>query len=188
MSLADGPGWRAEAGEVEAIVSARHTDPFAFLGAHETPAGTVIRAFVPGAETLEARTPDGELLAVLDRRHDDGVFEGLLKRRKRLPDYRLHAANAGGAWVVDDPYRFAPVLGEMDDFDQNTGVNLIAATGQSFGLTLDASVTCISGISDDEYSRHLLCRSFAGVGESIVDAHRSQCAAEHFANRASFDQ
>ena len=101
--------------EITALVAARHGDPFAVLGAHSTPAGVVIRAFVPYAEALEARTPAGDRLVRLERRHPAGVFEGLLPRRRRVPDYRLHAANAGGAWELDDPYRFAPVLGELDD-------------------------------------------------------------------------
>ena len=116
MSPSDASTWRIAEREIDAIVGARHGDPFAVLGPHLTPAGVVIRAFAPDAETLAARSPDGALLLALDRRHPAGFFEGLLARRKKLPDYRLHAANAGGAWEIDDPYRFAPVLGEMDDY------------------------------------------------------------------------
>ena len=115
MSASSASGWRLGESEIEAVVQARHGDPFAVLGAHAVPAGMVIRAFVPHAETLEATTPGGEVLASLERRHDAGFFEGLLKRRKRAPDYRLRAENAGGPWLLDDPYRFPPVLGELDD-------------------------------------------------------------------------
>jgi 1,4-alpha-glucan branching enzyme len=108
--------WRIAQGEIDALVGARHGDPFAVLGAHAAPGGVAIRAFVPHAETLEARTPDGRPLCTLKRRHDAGLFEGLLKGGAALPDYRLHAANADGGWSLDDPYRFAPVLGEMDDY------------------------------------------------------------------------
>jgi 1,4-alpha-glucan branching enzyme len=102
--------------EARAIVAARHGDPFAVLGAHAVDDGVVIRAFVPHAETLEARTPDRRRLAVLQRLDDAGLFEGLAKGRRTIPDYRLHAANTGAQWILDDPYRFAPVLGEMDDY------------------------------------------------------------------------
>lgn len=115
MSSVVSSSWRIGDDEVEAIVGARHGDPFAVLGAHLTPAGAVIRAFVPGAETLQARTPDGELLLALDRRDPAGFFEGLLKKATSAPAYRLHAANADAVWELDDPYRFAPVLGELDD-------------------------------------------------------------------------
>jgi 1,4-alpha-glucan branching enzyme len=108
--------WRLTDGDVAALVGARHGDPFAVLGAHATPDGVAIRAFVPHAETLEARTPAGEPLLALERRDDAGVFEGLLKRRKAPLPYRLHAANASAEWVLDDPYRFGPGLGEVDDY------------------------------------------------------------------------
>jgi 1,4-alpha-glucan branching enzyme len=103
-------------GEIDAIVGASHGDPFSVLGPHPVEGGVAVRAFVPHAETIEARTPAGKLLAVLDQRHPAGLFEGLATGRKNPPDYRLHAANAGGAWTLDDPYRFHPVLGEMDDY------------------------------------------------------------------------
>jgi 1,4-alpha-glucan branching enzyme len=103
-------------GEARAILDARHGDPFAVLGAHPAEGGVAIRAFVPHAETLEARAPGGELLAKLERRDDAGLFEGLAEGRNGVADYRLHARNAEAEWVLDDPYRFGPVLGEMDDY------------------------------------------------------------------------
>ena len=108
--------WRLPDDQVTAIIEARHADPFAVLGPHAAGKGTVIRAFVPHAGTLEARAPDGELIATLEQRHPDGVFEGFAADRKPAFDYRLHAANAGGAWDLSDPYRFGPVLGPMDDY------------------------------------------------------------------------
>ncbi|MDE2485949.1 MAG: 1,4-alpha-glucan branching protein GlgB, partial [Alphaproteobacteria bacterium] len=80
------------------------------------PQGVVIRALAPGAETVEARTFDGRPLAALSPAHPAGLFEGLAARRKTTTAYRLHAANAGGEWVIEDPYRFGPVLGPMDDY------------------------------------------------------------------------
>jgi 1,4-alpha-glucan branching enzyme len=99
--------------EIQALLAGRHPDPFAVLGPHATPGGLAIRAIAPAAETLEARTPGGRLLARLDRRGPGGVFEGLAPRGEA--DYRLHASNAGESWSYDDPYRFGPVLGPLDD-------------------------------------------------------------------------
>ncbi len=48
----DTPSWRADEAAIAAIMEARHGDPFAVLGPHETAAGWVIRACVPGAESL----------------------------------------------------------------------------------------------------------------------------------------
>ncbi|MDR3513296.1 MAG: hypothetical protein P4L73_16790, partial [Caulobacteraceae bacterium] len=109
-------GWRLADSEVKAIAQARHGDPFAVLGPHAVEGGVAIRAFVPHAETLEARAPDGTLIATLEMRDAQGVFEGLAAGARTPIAYRLHAANAGGAWTFDDPFRFGPVLGPMDDY------------------------------------------------------------------------
>ena len=49
--------------DIAAIVEGRHGDPFAVLGVHDANGGVVVRAFVPGADTLEAIGRDGQLLA-----------------------------------------------------------------------------------------------------------------------------
>ncbi len=105
-------GWQARDGDVAAIIAARHGDPFAVLGQHVTPAGPVVRAFVPYAETVSAVGRDGRAFP-LTQRPERGFFEG------PVPDgaarYRLHAANAGGTWDLDNPYSFSPLLGDIDD-------------------------------------------------------------------------
>ena len=106
-------GWQASDGAVAAIIAARHGDPFAVLGQHQTPQGTVVRAFVPYADTLHAVGPDGRETELKARRGAEGFFEGL------VPDgearYRLRAGNAGGSWDLENPYSFGPVLGAIDD-------------------------------------------------------------------------
>ena len=109
-------GWRLTEDEVAAIAEARHGDPFAVLGPHAVKDGLAIRAFAPDAASLEVRAPGGELIAALERRGPDGVFEGLVEGADPGLAYRLHAANAGGEWDLDDPYRFGPVLGPTDDY------------------------------------------------------------------------
>jgi 1,4-alpha-glucan branching enzyme len=108
--------WRLADDAVVAVAEGRHPDPFAVLGVHAAGRGSVIRAFVPHAETLQARAPDGTLIAEFERRHPAGVFEALVAGAKPPVAYRLFAANAGGVWDFADPYRFGPVLGEMDDY------------------------------------------------------------------------
>ncbi len=108
------PNWRATPDDIKAIVEARHGDPFAVLGPHETQAGVVIRAFVPGGAALDVETPDGLKVASLECVHPDGFFEGLAPIRAGAP-YRLSAANAEAAWRFVDPYSFPPVLGPLDD-------------------------------------------------------------------------
>ena len=88
--------WRARPEDIAALVAARHGDPFALLGPHETPAGLVIRAFVPGAARLAALTPEGAPIAELALVHEDGFFEGLTPLPARAP-YILAASNAAAA-------------------------------------------------------------------------------------------
>jgi 1,4-alpha-glucan branching enzyme len=105
-------GWRASQAELDAFLGARHADPFALLGPHAAPGGVVVRAFLPHAEFLDVVTATGR--HALERRDDAGFFEGLAPGA--LPfAYRLAARNAGGAWELDDPYRFGPALGPLDD-------------------------------------------------------------------------
>lgn len=108
------PSWRADPSEIAAIVSARHGDPFGVLGPHETGDGLVIRAFVPGAQTLAVETPQGQPVAALERVHPDGFFEGLASIDPGAP-YVLAASNGQSQWRFADPYAFPPFLGAMDD-------------------------------------------------------------------------
>ncbi len=76
-------------GVIEAIVAGRHDDPFAVLGPHQAgDGGLVLRAFVPGAQSLEAVTRAGEPLAALACLHPAGFFEGRLAGRVSSPPRR----------------------------------------------------------------------------------------------------
>ncbi len=108
--------WGARAEDVAAIVGARHGDPFSVLGLHETASGLVVRAFVPGAQTVQAISRDGRVIADLERVHPDGFFEGLIRERKTRFAYALRAANASNSWEFIDPYAFGPSLGPLDDY------------------------------------------------------------------------
>ncbi len=63
---------------IEAIVAGQHGDPFAVLGIQGEGARLVARAFIDGAEEVEAFTLDDKPAGSLARRHDAGFFEGRL--------------------------------------------------------------------------------------------------------------
>ncbi len=107
--------WRAKPEDIAAIVGARHGDPFAVLGPHETPPGLAIRAFVPGAASVDVLDEEGHVVLALERIHDDGFFEELAPGKGRFP-YRLRAGAGANQWEFADPYAFGPTLGEMDDY------------------------------------------------------------------------
>lgn len=98
--------------EALAICHGTHGDPFAVLGPHRFGRFRVVRAFDPGAEKLFAVVGDKthELEPVPGAR---GVFVGKVPGQK---PYRLRGASHGRSWDYEDPYRFGPVIGEMDEY------------------------------------------------------------------------
>ena len=114
---------------VAALVNATHGDPFAVLGPHETDAGAIVRAFLPGALGVDVlaradRTPLGRLEA-----HDDfGLFEGPVRR---ADPYLLRIAWPGGVQETEDPYAFGLLLGDIDLHLFNEGRHF--GLGETFG-------------------------------------------------------
>jgi 1,4-alpha-glucan branching enzyme len=102
--------------DVALICQGAHGDPFAVLGPHRHSTGrTSVRAFLPGAaQVLVVATPSQKVLATLALRHPDGFFERVLSSALRTR-YELHVRwRDDSTSVIEDPYRFGPVLGDMD--------------------------------------------------------------------------
>ncbi len=108
----------APAAEIEAVVAARHENPFGLFGMHEAAGGLVVRTFQPGAalvELLDAAT--GKKIVALERLHEAGFFAARVPRKKERFAYRFLVDWGTGAPVeIEDPYRFGHVLGEMDAY------------------------------------------------------------------------
>jgi 1,4-alpha-glucan branching enzyme len=115
--------WQASEGDVAAVVTGRHADPFRVLGLHKAGDQWVVRTFIPHAEAVTALGHDGEAIGDLTRRHPEGFFEGIVTIAERQP-VRYRARNEGGEWEVFDPYSFGPVLGPMDDYYIGEGSHL----------------------------------------------------------------
>jgi 1,4-alpha-glucan branching enzyme len=101
-------------GTARAIVEGRHGDPFSVLGPHPAEGGWAVTVFQPGAERvwlLKARGKPVEAAPVADA---PGLFTVALGR-KPAP-YRLRAEGGGAVWGWEDPFRYGPVLGEMDEY------------------------------------------------------------------------
>ena len=92
--------------DIEAILRGQHHDPFAVLGPHEGH----VRVFAPHAAEVEVLS--GSRRDPLTRIHPEGFFCG----PSDALDYRLAMRAGDHAWEVEDPYRFGPVLGEMDEY------------------------------------------------------------------------
>ncbi|MDQ7988955.1 MAG: 1,4-alpha-glucan branching protein GlgB [Candidatus Dactylopiibacterium sp.] len=101
---------------LDTFLAGRHGDPFALLGQHTDAAGTLWqRAFLPGAAQVEViNRHDRRLRARLRQRHPDGFFEAPLRQPGRFA-WRLRVRwDDGTEAILDDPYGFAPLLGEQD--------------------------------------------------------------------------
>ena len=76
--------------KVEAIVEARHGDPFSFLGMHPTPGGVCVRAMLPAAQEMAViDSATGKVAAKGVRVHPDGFFVANVADRKEPFRYRL---------------------------------------------------------------------------------------------------
>ena len=102
------------AGEAARLARGEHHDPHAILGTHPADGGTIVRAYHPDATSAALVAPNGGT-APMDPL-GDGLWAGL------VPDlapgqfgYRIRFGFPdGNSWELDDPYRFAPTLGEVD--------------------------------------------------------------------------
>jgi 1,4-alpha-glucan branching enzyme len=94
--------------DIDALVHARHPDPFSMLGLHETEHGHVVRAFLPAASAVSVvDASNGEHIGSLARIHDAGLFAGYVTRPT---EYRLVIDWNGTPQETHDTYSFGPVL------------------------------------------------------------------------------
>jgi 1,4-alpha-glucan branching enzyme len=92
------------------LVAGEHHEPHRILGAHPLGAETVVRALHPSAERCTVIWEGGETPL---SRLDGGLFQGRVPAAE-LPAYRLRFDEGERSWVIDDPYRFLPTIGELD--------------------------------------------------------------------------
>ncbi|MEM7231303.1 MAG: 1,4-alpha-glucan branching protein GlgB [Planctomycetota bacterium] len=107
---------------IDAIVQARHTNPFSVLGPHPVQAedGSMslsVRGFVPGAVRMWV-LPSGSSEPVEAKRlHVEGFFECNVGPVGEEFRYRLRVERSDGAnWSFEDPYRFGRVLTDYDTY------------------------------------------------------------------------
>ena len=123
--------------DTDALAHAVHGDPFRVLGPHDTPAGRVVRAFLPTAESAEVlRRSDGARIGRLEH-SENGLFQGLVSERT---PYLLRIKWPDAMQEAEDPYSFDPLLGDID-------LHLFSE-GRHFKLTeaLGANVITIDGV------------------------------------------
>ena len=93
-----------------AIAHGSHHDPHALLGPHVSDEGVTVRVLRPLATSVSIETLEGTFEATHEL---EGVWVVTLPGTEP-PDYRVHVAYDGDPQRQDDPYRFLPTVGELD--------------------------------------------------------------------------
>ena len=131
--------------DLDRLVARDHPEPHAYLGAHPDDGGVVVRAYRPDAEAVSVWI-DGTSTA-LERVHPAGVFEGRLAGVQLPLAYHLDVAYPGGErYPVEDPYRFPPTIGELDQHLAGEGRH------EELYATLGAHVREIDGVAGTSFA------------------------------------
>ncbi len=102
--------------EVEAIINGVHANPFSILGPHASEGGVRVSVFLPQAEAAQLVTDEGIAIAQLDPVHDVGFLSTFVPGGDRTLRYQVEARWGLDTHRFEDPYRFGPVLGELDEY------------------------------------------------------------------------
>jgi 1,4-alpha-glucan branching enzyme len=128
---------------IEALIRGDHGDPFALLGMQEAEGGgLVVRTFQPQASRVWlVDQATGRSAGEFSRLHADGLFVAPLPDRTTRFAYRLRLEVGGATSEIDDPYRFPPLLGELDVY--------LLAEGNHLGLydKLGAHPMAVDGVA-----------------------------------------
>ena len=97
--------------EALAVIEGRHADPFCYLGPHFENGAPIVRAFLPDAlsvSVIGSRAGNAHLIASIVQACLSG--RGQISRRS----YQLRVRYAETVVELQDPYRFPPVLSDLD--------------------------------------------------------------------------
>ena len=110
---------------INALLSGHLADPFSLLGMHQTANGLVVRALLPDAsEVWVIETNTGRKCVRLECLDGRGFFQAVVPRRKNPFRYQLAVTWHGQQNLIDDAYRFGPLLPEMDSWLLAEGTHL----------------------------------------------------------------
>ncbi|WP_438766367.1 1,4-alpha-glucan branching protein GlgB [Kushneria sp. TE3] len=111
MATALSGACQSERDALSRLAQAQHDDPFRWLGPHEKGDQTLVRLLLPGADAVELIDAVHQVLAVAEH-GEGGIFCARISQGVR---YRLRITWPDGVvQMTEDPYRFAPMPGELD--------------------------------------------------------------------------
>ncbi len=105
--------------EIDRIVKGEHASPHSVLGNHrvgfEGQDCIVIRTFVPGAAMASVVLEDGGVPKIpMNKVHEEGFFEALVKDRSDFFPYKLEVQTNNHLNLREDPYRYLPSIGDFN--------------------------------------------------------------------------
>jgi 1,4-alpha-glucan branching enzyme len=134
----DMPDLSLAPGRAEALADGHLADPFEVLGPHDSAAGHIVRAFLPGALEVDVLArADRRSLGRLAPTSPHGLF---VSRLESTEPYLLRITWPDAVQETEDPYSFGLLLGDMDLHLFNEGRHFTIA--ERFG----AAVTVIDGV------------------------------------------
>jgi 1,4-alpha-glucan branching enzyme len=135
--------------EMLAVLEARHSDPFGFLGRHRTQEGrVVVRTMQPAAEAVTVLARDGSGSWPMTKVHHHGFFVAELPADAADKPYDLELSYfSGGAQVVADAYAFTDLLlGDQDIYFFREG------THQRLYDCLGARMDVLHGVAGTKFA------------------------------------
>jgi 1,4-alpha-glucan branching enzyme len=104
--------------DLDALIGARHHDPFGVLGLHRDGKGWMLRVFRPYASEVAVSTVSG--FVKMEKAHPDGVFVWRADRPPPQP-VRLRVNESGHGFETFDPYGFRPIISADELYLFNEG-------------------------------------------------------------------
>ena len=159
---------------INALIAGHFADPFSVLGMHQTDAGLEVRALLPDATEVWVIEPKtGRKVGKLDCLDSRGFFCAVLPRRKNFFRYQLAVVWHGQQNLIDDPYRFGPLIQDMDAWLLSEGTHL--RPYETLGAHADTMDALPARVSPSGRRMHSVFQSWDSSTTGMVDATPCAC-------------
>ena len=102
---------------IDGFFDASNGDPFATLGMHETERGIEIRTLLPDANRVVViESESGKEITELDCVDERGFFVGVIPNCRLFFAYQLQVFWGNESQIVEDPYRFHPMIDDLEQW------------------------------------------------------------------------
>ena len=102
---------------IDGFFDASNGDPFATLGMHETELGIEIRTLLPDANRVVViERESGKEITELDCVDERGFFVGVIPNCRHFFAYQLQVFWGNESQIVEDPYRFHPMIDDLEQW------------------------------------------------------------------------